>query len=138
MNHAEAIEALQDLAALRAAVVDPEAFGLARLRACHELLMHWAPIVASYVRAADEQELAAARARVAEIEKRLGRADPKAAPAVPERARSDYEETDAGRGIGGSARDEESVDGIGAQDFRNELAELRERGRAKRRQRGMV
>lgn len=130
-----ALEALREIAEHKEAIaVDPEAFGLDRLRAALALMGELTPLVGGLLHVADEKELAEARARVAEIESRL-----KVAPVVPPpRAESkpsptsDYEQTDAGMGIGGGREPAQSAD-----DFRDELHELRERGVEKRRKRGI-
>ena len=71
----------------------------------------------------DEQELAAARTKVAEIEARLGI---KAKPQAVLRAKTEIDETDAGHGI------REEVNGVSAEDFRGELHVLRQRALERR------
>lgn len=73
----------------------------------------------------DEQELEAARAKVAEIEARLGI---KAKPQTILRSfvKTEMDETDAGKGI------REEVDGVSAEDFRGELHVLRQRALERR------
>jgi hypothetical protein len=132
----DALDAIADVCALRGG--DLSGIGIERLRAAHTLMGELTPIVGTLLRDADEKELADARARVAEIEGRL-KITPKTvvfntdhlmrAESKPSPALSDYAQTDAGMGIGGREPD------MAAQDFRDELAELRERGAAKHRRR---
>lgn len=112
-------------------VWDVESIGLANLRACHSLMAEWMPKIASAVRDADEKELAAARARVAEIEARLGVAT-RVAPA-PKRERTALDDTDAGMGVGGRAEPTASVE-----SFQDELRALREHNMQKRARRGVA
>lgn len=142
MNCFNAIEALTELCAMpESTAIDAQAFGIERLRAARELIATWLPRVEDMLRVEDERELAEARARVAEIEARMGTSRPGAAIPVdrpPEkffRPASDFDLTDAGAGIG--ALDEGTVDGQGAEDFRAELKALQGRSKARRRQRGL-
>ncbi len=77
-------------------------------------------------RKADEEELAATVAKLNALQAKLGvKAPPPDRPSAP---RTELDETDAGNGIG-EAREATT----GAQDFRDELAALRERTQMKRR-----
>lgn len=71
-----------------------------------------------------ESELDIARTRVKELEAALHMGKP-AAPSKP--AESALSETDYGQGVGRDDRGDQS-----AEDFRDELAELRERTQSKR------
>lgn len=139
MNDADALDVLRDLFALSVIddTTDVECLGVERLRAAHGLMTEWLPRVAGLLNRIDEAELAEARARVAEIEARLNILPnpirPESKPS--ERPLTDFEQTDAGMGIGGGRIELESVNGQSAGDFRDELAELREAGAAKRRRR---
>lgn len=83
------------------------------------------------MRIADEQELAAAKAKVAEIEARLNlKPGPNLLPSMSGLSlvdRPEPSETDAGAGYG-----EAAVEGQTVESFRNELKDLRAHARAKR------
>lgn len=75
-----------------------------------------------------ETELEIARTRVKELESALNFGKALPAPSVPSiAAASSLSETDYGQGVGRDDRGDQSAD-----DFRNELAELRERTQSKR------
>jgi hypothetical protein len=77
------------------------------------------------------QELAEMRAKLSKLETVLKVPSPTIAPRVAaQAARSELDETDAGNGV------REISDNVSAADFRDELAELRERTQAKRRRLG--
>lgn len=101
------------------------------LRAARECMVALLPQLSDLVKTADEADLAAARARVAEIEARLNiLPNPIRPPSKPALvSESDYDQTDAGMGIGARR---EPVNGQSAEDFQDELHELRQRGAAKR------
>lgn len=136
MTDDDAIETIQDVCAMRSTDAGLEtlatSYGIERLRAAHALMSELLPIVERIVCDADERELDEARARVAEIEKRLKKVPAPRAESPPSAPLSDYAQTDAGMGIGGGREPEMS-----AQDLRDELAELRERTREKRARRGV-
>lgn len=137
MSDADALETIQDVAAMRGTDAGMEqlatTYGIERLRAAHELMIELMPIINRILHEADERDLAEARARVEAISRRMGRlADPLPRPeSPPSQPLSDYAQTDAGMGIGG--REPE----MSAQDLRDELAELRERTRERRARRGV-
>lgn len=86
------------------------------------------------LRAADEAELARAQAKAAEIQKRLGRPVHtilQPAPDAPLKAHNPVMETDWGNGVGGREKP------IDPTNFRNELADLRDRTTEKRARRGV-
>lgn len=84
------------------------------------------------LRAADEAELARAQAKAAEIQKRLGMRPASVAvtPAAP-KPHNPVMETDWGMGVGGREKP------IDPTNFRNELADLRDRTTEKRARRGV-
>lgn len=128
MNDSDSLEALRDFLATPS-IDDPRLlnqFGIERLRSVHSLMAEWMPKVASMLRSADEAELALARARVAELEARIGlKLAPPPATRFPPGPPDD--ETDAGGGYG-----EPAVEGQTVEAFRDELKSLRAHARAKR------
>jgi hypothetical protein len=117
------------------------------LREIATYMRGWLPLVEARIRKDDERELAEARARVSEIEARIGLAKPVllGAAAVPTdvaiRATAmkgkpaEWAETDAGMGVGR----QESEPAFGSADaFNAELASLREQNMAKRRRRALA
>jgi len=112
------------------------------LRKIADYLRTWLPVIDAHLRTEDEKELAEARARVAEIEARLrgksillGAAATDTAQAIAgnriKGKSDDWAETDAGMGIGSDV-----TNGVTADSFRSELAQLREQSMARRRRRG--
>lgn len=125
-SDSDSLDALRDLLATPS-IDDPRLlnqFGIERLRSVHSLMAEWMPRVASMLRAADEAELALARARVAEIEARIGL---KPAPPLATSSLPPNDETDAGGGYGEAALEGQTVEA-----FRDELKSLRAHARAKR------
>lgn len=83
------------------------------------------------IKAQAMQELAEMRAKLSKLETVLKVPSQTIAPRVAaQAARSELDETDAGNGI------REVQENVSASDFRDELAELRERTQAKRRRLG--
>ena len=120
-----------------------EEIAIGTLRDIAEYMRRWLPVVEQQIRSEDEKELAIARAKVAEIEGRLrrgkaillGAAVINTSQAIAEtrlKGKSDeWAETDAGMGVG-----QDVVNGVTADSFRSELAQLREQSMARRRRRG--
>lgn len=116
------------------------------LREIADYMREWLPKIQNHLRTEDEKELAAAKARVAEIEARIGISKPilLGAAAVPTEvaikltAMKDHPEgwaeTDAGMGIGRDAR----PSATSLDDIRAEQAALRQHNVEKRRRRGFA
>lgn len=97
---------------------------LADLRDFQTIMRQLLPVIDGALRSVDEQELAEARAKVAEIEARIGL---KPVPPVEASPVPPSDETDAGGGYGEAAIEGQTVEG-----FRDELRSLRAHARAKR------
>lgn len=84
------------------------------------------------LRSADEAELARTQAKAAELQRRLGMKPAAAIPAIPaaKKPHNPVDETDWGMGVGGREKP------INPTDFRDELADLRDRTTEKRARRG--
>lgn len=123
------MEALLKLSAV-GEITDVSAFSLDLLRSCHSAMTKFLPLITEALRKSDEADLATARARVAEIEARLGvQTKP---PSLAAKLRTEMDETDAGNGVGEQA--EEAT----AQGLRDELASLRQHTQEKRRRRALA
>lgn len=80
---------------------------------------------------ADKTELARLQARMASLQSRLGAQPPPPAPPSKPKPHNPVDETDWGMGVGGRERP------IDPTNFRNELADLRDRTTEKRARRGV-
>lgn len=110
-------------------MIDVETPDLNALRAWRDTVLKLLPQVEAKLRAADEAELAAARAHVAQIEARMN-IKPAVVSRTPERTPNPLDETDAGNGVGVTREPETD-----AESFRAELLDLRNHNLARRRRR---
>lgn len=101
-----------------------DGMALPELRTYQTGMRRLLPLVDEALRSADEKELAEAKAKVAEIEARIGLKPP---PPLATSSLPPNDETDAGGGYGEAALEGQTVEA-----FRDELKSLRAHARAKR------
>jgi hypothetical protein len=125
-----------------------EDIAVATLRDIADYMRKWLPLVSAAIRSEDEKELAAAKAKVAAIEARIGLSKPilLGAAAIPtdvaiattamKGKSAEWAETDAGMGVGASASTLMASSSLEA--FQGELVALRQHNQEKRRRRGLA